>query len=355
MLISDSGIEHKHIPETQVASARFCLQKRADLPALFKEVAQHIPQEHIAGPPFCIFQFITSVTEGADVEIGFPVTEPVESGPVTTRMRPAMEVLASVHKGALADLRQAHRQLSSYAEARGIISDEFLCEIYHTWDDVDNVDVEVQFVRHNWNELFAQSMRTVLGDEVARVVMQGSESLNVMALTEQRFLWLKEALARLGDLADEGQQYDVISRCAHVFPESQIEKLRAVYVEAKERTGDAMQAVDAVRAFMDEDPGWPGAPRREGRVIYAAKNPRDPEGYAKATSDLERRRAYCFCPLLRDHLDEGMPDAFCYCGSGWYRRQWEGAIGAPVTIKIVTSIARGDDKCEFAIQLPDDL
>jgi predicted hydrocarbon binding protein len=47
-----------------------------------------------------------------------------------------------------------------------------------------------------------------------------------------------------------------------------------------------------------------------------------------------------------------MPPSFCYCGAGWYRRQWEGAIDRPVTIEIVKSILKGDDVCQFAIHLP---
>jgi predicted hydrocarbon binding protein len=50
-----------------------------------------------------------------------------------------------------------------------------------------------------------------------------------------------------------------------------------------------------------------------------------------------------------------MPASFCYCGAGWFRQQWEGAIGSSVQIDIVESILNGDDRCQFAIRLPDDL
>lgn len=94
---------------------------------------------------------------------------------------------------------------------------------------------------------------------------------------------------------------------------------------------------------MESDPGWgEERPLREGHVIYSAKNPRDPKGYENAKDDLERQRAYCFCPLVRNHMGQGMPIAFCYCGSGWYRQQWEGAIGRSVTVEIVKSILKGE-------------
>jgi hypothetical protein len=90
-------------------------------------------------------------------------------------------------------------------------------------------------------------------------------------------------------------------------------------------------------------------------VIISSKAPRDPKAFAAARDDAERRRAYCFCPLVRDNLDRGMPPSFCYCGAGWYRQQWEGALGAPVRIEIVESVLRGDARCTFAIHLPEDM
>ena len=106
---------------------------------------------------------------------------------------------------------------------------------------------------------------------------------------------------------------------------------------------------------MDGDPGWKEGSQREGRIIYAAKGPRDPQAYDKAQSEVEKRQAYCFCPIVRDRLDQGMPTSFCYCGAGWYRRQWEGATGRAIPIEVVKSILKGDDVCQFAIRLPDDL
>lgn len=92
-----------------------------------------------------------------------------------------------------------------------------------------------------------------------------------------------------------------------------------------------------------------------GRTLYSSKKPRDPAKFEAATSKAEKARAYCFCPIIRNHLDGGMPTTFCYCGAGWYRQQWEGAVGKPVRIEIVESLLQGDDRCTFAIHLPNDL
>ncbi len=344
------GIERKQLPETLVATARFCVQQRSELPAIWAELAESIPPEIVAGPPFCIFWFVTSVKDGNDAEVGFPVTRPFEAGAIQTRTLPALEVLSLVHRGPAEGLGQVYRLLYGYASSHGLISDEFCREVY-----LEDGGVELQLVVHRWNDLLADNLARVVGAEARRAVMQGAEALTVDSSVDERFEWLKGAMERLEGLADEYQRYDVISSCAHVFPATQLDKLHAVYEQARADGCDGLAAVDAVIAFMEQDPGWGETSRREGRLIYAAKKPRDPQAYENATTDAERRQAYCFCPLVRSRLDDGMPVSFCYCGSGWYRQQWERATGRPVTVEVLKSVMRGDERCEFAVHLPDDL
>ncbi len=353
-----SGILYKRLSETLVATVRRELKNREEVRAELAEVRGAVPEEAIAGPGFCIFRFVSSVEEGYDAEVGFPVAEPfkpsAETG-VATRVLPAMDVLSYLHRGPREDLGKHYRTLYGYASDHGLISDEFCREVYLDPDVDDEGAIEIQFVIHGWNELLATNLEGVLGEGVGKTVMRGADGLTVDSTAADRFEWVKGAMESLEGLATEEQRYEVLSKCAHVFPPSQIGKLRAVYQETRDRTGDVDEAVDAVIAFMGEDPGWGERPRREGRVIHSSKKPRDPDGYEKAENALEKRQAYCFCPLIRGHLEEGMPVAFCYCGAGWYRQQWEGAIGRPVTVEIVKSLLKGDDLCEFAILLPDDL
>jgi effector-binding domain-containing protein len=356
MSLQELGIEHRRLGDTLIATKRLTIQKRAELPAAFERLAQAVPGELVAGPAFAIFHFVSSVEDGSDVEVGFPVSRPVETATVKSRMLPAMEVLSLRYMGPLETLREGYARLYGYTSTHGLISDEFGREVYlDGLRDPADCTVELQFVIHNWNGLLARHLERVVGPAGREAVMEGGDEIGVETALDERFRWTKQALERLDGLADEGQKYDALSSCAHVFPAGQVGKLGSVYAEARERTGDGLQAVDAVLAFMDGDLGWKEGSRREGRVIYAAKNPRDPQAYEKAQSEAERKRAYCFCPIVRNHLDQGMPTSFCYCGAGWYRRQWEGAIGQPVTIEIVKSILEGDDVCQFAIRLPDDL
>lgn len=355
MSFRELGIEYKRLNDTLVATMRLDLGEHQELRRVLQEMAQSIPHEYIAGPAFCVFQFVTSVQEGFDVEVGFPVTQAVRAGKIETRTFPAMEVLSIVHRGSAEKLNESYRKLYGCASEHGLISDEFCREVYLDSNDPEGDEIELQFVLHNWNGLLDKNLERVLGAESRQRVMQGSDGLNLESTVDERFRWVKGAMERLDDLADEGQRYDIVSSCAHVFPRGQIEKLRTVYEDARARTDDALQAVDAVIEFMDRDPGWGERPLREGWVIYSSKSPRDPKRYTEAQDEAERKKAYCFCPLVRNHLDRGMPLTFCHCGAGWYRQQWEGAIGKPIRVEIVKSIVKGDDVCQFAIHLPDNL
>jgi hypothetical protein len=348
-------IEYKQYPAQWAACARCIIQTRAEIQPMLADMARQIPAGQVNGPPFCIFNFITSVTEGEDVTLGFPIAAAFESPDLEVIRLPAIEVLSSLHLGAVELLGETLRTLFVYARDHAIISDEFYREVYPSALDAGQTGIEVQFVIHNWNAKLAAGTERVLGIEACEIVMQGSEKLGVDSGLEARFAWTREMLARMDGLADPGQKWDILSGCAHVFPRSQVDKLTAVFQQARSGGADGLEAVDAVIAFMESDPGWVEGGKRSGRAITVSKKPRDPKAYASAQTDLERRQAYCFCPLVRSKMDQGMPVDFCNCGSGWFRQQWEGAIGRPVRVEVLQSVLRGDERCEFAIHLPEDL
>lgn len=347
-------IEYKQYPAQLAAVECRTIRERNEIQVALGELARLIPAQQVAGPPFCIFNFITSVTEGEDVTLGIPVAAPIQDPGFEILQLPGMEVLSTLHQGDVESLGESLRALFAYARQYAIISDEFYREIYLAADDSPLVEIELQFVIHNWNARLASNLERVLGVKACQAVMQGSNDLGIESGGESRFEWVKYTLARLDRLADAGQKWDILSGCAHVFPQRQIDKLTAVFNEIRSRGGDPLQAVDAVIAFMESDPGWVEGGVRRGYTIYAAKQPRDPKAYASAKTDLERRQAYCFCPLVRTRLDQGMPVDFCHCGSGWFRQQWEGAISRPVRVETLKTVLRGDETCEFAIHLPED-
>lgn len=355
MGLHDEGITYKQYAEERIASMRTVIERRADIPDILKKIAENIPQQMISGPPFCIFQYVTSVTHGHDVEIGFPVSQPYNASDMRTRTIPKLEVLSLKHTGPLETLPESYGRLYRTAYSYGLISDEFGREIYIDWENSTSKTTELQFVIHNWHELLAANLERILDNDTAKNLMEPTRDITIESGVTERFTITKTIIKRLEGIVNDEQRYDILSRCAHKFPQSQIDKLKQTYQEAYAHTGNASAAIDAVLEFMGNDPGWGEKPERKGNVIYSSKAPRDPQSFEQAETDEEKRKAYCFCPLIRDHLDKGMPVTFCYCGAGWYRQQWEGALGRPVRIEIVKSLLKGDDRCTFAIYLPDNL
>ena len=317
-------------------------------------LAEELPRGIITGDPFAIFNFITSIREGYDVEIGFPVADPIKNKEINTVTLPGLEVLAFKHTGSIETVSQSYSKLYSTAYSYGIISDEICREVYRDWQHDSPKEIELQFVIHNWHALLAAGISKVINKKACNKLLDQNPLPEIDTDLDQRFQITKTMIEKIEALDDE-QVYDIVSRCAHRFPKSQIDKLSDTYQRVFKKTGDGLRAVDAVIQFMADDPGWGEKPLRKGKIIYSSKAPRDPKAFEKATAAEEKRKAYCFCPIIRERLDKGMPVSFCYCGAGWYRQQWEGAIGKPVRIEIIESILKGDDRCQFAIHLPEDL
>ncbi|MFW9916750.1 MAG: GyrI-like domain-containing protein [Candidatus Thorarchaeota archaeon] len=355
--LEELGISPKKLEETLIATIRCSIKSRQEIQAIIDKLSQTIPEDKILGPAFCITHYTSDVKDGFDVEIGFPVSQSIDIGEIKTRTLPKRDVLSFIHKGSVEERREKYGTVFGFTNSHGIISDEFSREIYLDSNNPEGNEFELQFIIHDWNRLLAKNVERVLGKQAREEIMQGSNDITLESSLDERVDWIKGAIRRIEDLTNEIQRYDIISGCAHFFPTTLIDKLRTVYQENLAQTQDPLAAVDAVREFMGKSPGWPDeVPPRNGNIIISTKRPANPEGYAKATTDAERRRAYCFCPVVRDSLEKGIPEAFCNCSSGWFRQQWEGALGKPIPkIDILKSIVKGDDVCQFAIHLPEDL
>lgn len=349
------GIVHKRIQPTLVAFQRFNLKERSEVLPKIAGMAARLSEENIAGEPYCILQYFSSYPQGFEAEVGFPVRQKVETEGLQFKTSPALEVLALLHAGPSEMLKETRQKIHQFASEKALILDEFNREVYPDWRNPQGA-IEAQFVIHNWNALLARNLERVLGSESREKILQGVVQISIETPLAQRFEWTKAAMERLTAVTDERQRFDIISNCAHVFPSGMLEKLKSVYAAARVTNPDPMFAVDAVLDFMKSDPGWGEKGQyRQGRVIYHTKNPADPQAHEQAKTPEEKRAAYCFCPIIRANLDKGMPVSYCYCGSGWFRQQWEAAIDQPVTVEVLQSVLRGDDVCQFAVHLAHEL
>ncbi len=347
------GIHFSVHPPQKVISIRTTINSRAEIFAKIHKLKENIPENFIEGAPFCIFYYVTTVSEGNDVEIGIPITEQFQSNEFNSRILPKFETFSIKHKGTEEDLSQVYGKLFRYAYKYGYPSQEFGREIYYYVDDKEKREIEVQLIIHPWNRLLVENMNKVIGPELQQKVTEGLQALEIETPLDKKFKWLVEMLRKLEEFADEEQRFEIISGCAHFFPEEMIDELREVYLAALKSSSSIMDAVDETIEFMKTHKGWGSVPIRKGNILYTTKNPNNPKAFSEAKTHIEKIKAYCFCPIIRENLDKNIPITFCNCGAGWPKQIWEGVIGQTLKIEIVKSLTKGDEECQFAIHLPE--
>jgi len=114
---------------------------------------------------------------------------------------------------------------------------------------------------------------------------------------------------------------------------------------------------DAVLDFVRDDPEMGGG-RREGKVIYETKIPYMTRQYLSETDPKLRRYYACHCPWAREAVkneDVRLAEVFCYCSGGYHKKVWEVIFEQPLKVEVLESAIKGDDRCRFAIYLPDEV
>jgi effector-binding domain-containing protein len=345
--MSVASVVHKEIESMLIACFKTVIEKRADALPLFEPLREACG-DAICGPPMVIFHY-GAVPSGFLIEAAFPVRQRVDTGQVYSRRLEEARATTLIHQGPHETMRETILQLYEYARTHaGTAAGQR--EIYLTLDlDQPEQNVtEIQLVRHEWDHLLAEGVESTLGAEARAQIMAGIEEVTPESPLEAYTEWIREAMDRLDALTDDPvQKYQALSCCAHVFPAERIGELRVLYERRRE--------VDDVLRAMYKDPAWYEDPVRKENVIYMRKVPYDPEGYENGTTAAERRKAYCHCGFVRPYLDDipsALSPTFCWCGSGWYKRLWEGILGQPIQIDHVETLLKGNDQCTLTITLP---
>lgn len=342
-----SNLTYKEFGGFKAVVKEFNMIKRTELNDIFTLMKNSF-KDFITGPAFCKINYISSVTEGYWVEAGFPVDDSLDTaGDFLLKRYDELNIIAIEADQGLKNLGEKYTEVYGYAYNKGMISDEFVIEVYY--DDRTEGRVELLFVEHEWTKLFLNNCSLYLNPDDLSLIESITDTVGFETELCDRFNKIKKMI----DIVDRNKEYakyKILSGCSHIFPSDQLKKLRNAYVEAEKNGEDP---VDAVIEFMKNDPGWAEPPVRNGNEIYSEKKPRDPKAFAEAKTDLERKKAYCFCPPIRENLDKCMSKTYCYCGAGWYRQQWEAATNKEVRVEILTSILNGDDKCSFKVILPE--
>ncbi len=344
MQSDEENVVHKALDETLVVQTRIHGEV-TDLTAVFAELKE-ITGNLATGSPIVIHHWGVSDESGHDMDVCIPVKAEIKETAATTTILSSKDAMTIVHRGPYSKIGISYAKVTRHTYERGHPIAESTREVYHHWDTnhPDDTVIEVQAILHNWMHRFTTKLETVLGSEKKEEILDPLSKIDLDSPADVRQKALCKSLGILEDVANDEQRVEILSHCAHVFPVELIPPMRDLF----KSTG----SVDRVIEAMTSKGGYyPKLLRREGSIISSEKGPSNPTAYKEAQTDAERRRAYCFCPLIRGCLDD-TPAIFCNCAAGWPKQLWEGILEQPLKIEIVQSLTRGDDTCEFAIHLP---
>ncbi len=348
--MAENPVVYQKLQPLQVAVIKTHIDSREKILPLVKDM-----RSRCAGAACGDMQVIFhggAVKDGFVIEVACPVSSPINEGEITTRVLEGAPALTMRHHGSHATIRETSLVIYRFLEEHAWTSSLFRREVYRVIDDRDpaNNITEVQVILHEWDQLLADAVEEALGEPSRQVVMKGIEAITPSSSFSEYVNWIEGAIDRLDEITDDQElKCEVVSRCAHIFPQERIDSLREIYLEG---------GVDGVLREMYSDPFWYEQPIRRGNILYVRKNPVNPEGVKAATTAAERRKAYCHCDFVHPYLDEipaKLSSTFCCCGAGWYRRLWQGITGLPVKIDHVETLLKGHDQCTMTITLPLDL
>ena len=303
------SVVHKVIEETLVAYMRIHGKMSDVIDAIAK--IREVSENKINGDPIVVHHWLVQDTEGHDMDVCIPVSEIIDQGNIKSMTLEKCEAMTIVHRGSYETIRETYRAVVTETYSHGLPIAESGREVFLNYnpDDPEETVIEIQDVLHDWDNRFSKQLGEVLGEDSRTKILECYTGVSHESTTEERAQAVKCAVDMLDEIASEDQKFEILSRCAHVFPPELIENMRVVY--------DKTQSVDKVLEAMAEAGNYPKF-NKEGKILYSSKQPYNRAAYDKATTREEKMKAYCFCPMIKHNLNE-ISGSFCYCGSGWSR------------------------------------
>jgi len=346
-------LAYRKIEDRLIASVRFQVEfgdeGRGPIP--YEDIVQKLREieplcrEQIIGPGMMIIHYGT-YKDKFDFEAGYPVSKPVDNGPINSRILRGGEALIVTCKSPHETmgepvLKMVIEEIRRTGIRIGPENVRVFREIHE--DAPENNVTEFQYLQFDWAGVLANQAEQILGEKTRQQIMEGVEQITMSTTIDERVRWMAEVVERVKELADEEQKYWVLSAGGYPFPANRIDDIRAIYEEKKDG--------DDVLEAMKEDHFWYEDTYREGKVIYTTKLPGSPEEHENAATPEEKRKFACHNTTVRNDF-EHIPADFCICSAGWYRQLWGGIFGKPVRVEVLKTTAWGDDVCSFAIHIP---
>jgi effector-binding domain-containing protein len=335
---------------TLFAGIRKPIKNRSELEPRIAELNKACAGK-IAGPLTHIFRFDTPV-EGYDSEIGFPVSEEVTEGDVKTHRLRKMHFYSLLHEESIDTLSESSNKLYQYMNTTGLSPELELVEIYddYTSESSKTQKIIVMAAFLAWPDVYREQLSRVLRKDTAARIWQGGEKMTPHTLVDERCAWVAETINRLKETTSLDQQFDILSRVALVRPIEDVMKYKKMYEETK----NVQTIFQAQKKQLEETPtgGFVDPPSFDGKILHVSKVPYNKQKYMEAKTHEEKRRAYCFCNLVRNASNPQIDPIFCYRAAGWARQFWEPILEVEFKRCTIThSILKGDGFCAWDYHL----
>ncbi len=225
--------------------------------------------------------------------------------------------------------------------------------------------------QENLYRLIGERFGEVFRDRIFKDIGQAPFGLP----TREKPAYMQPVIERLIDELGEPVVAEILSGCLRDLPDEMFEDENARFlasasvdeylVAKKEAFVARLEAcLDAGRLFFVQeitpevieyvrnDPEMGGG-RREGDVVYETKIPFLTKKYLEETDPVMKRYYYCHCPWMREAIKSGgkTVPTFCNCSAGFHKKPWEAALGRPVKVDVIESVADGGERCRFRIHL----
>ena len=346
----DNTITHVFRKEILFAGIRKPIKTREELNPRVEELKTACAGKTV-GPLTHIIRFDTPV-DGIDSEIGFPVSAEVKSGGIKTHTLRKMHFYSLLHEGPVDTISETSGKLYQYMNRTGLSPELELVEIYHCYDPQSSQTQKIQVMASflAWPEVYREQLVRVLGEDRAQKIWRGGEKMTPHTLVDERCAWVAESIDRLKERTNRKQQFDILSRVALIRPVEEITKFKRLY----EETRDINAIFQAKNEELEKTPtgGFVDPPRFDGKILHASKVPYNRKKYMEAKNHREKRKAYCFCYLVREAENPQIDPIFCYRAAGWDRQFWEPILGVEFKkCRITHSILKGDDFCAWDFYL----
>lgn len=365
----DAVVRVVHVDPIRVVSIRRPVRDHEEAQSEIARLREEIG-EQAAGPAMSIV-YGHANDHRLDAEMAVPFDGEVGQRNLEERQLPADDFLHIVHigphtaTGISPGVRETVGRLYAFAaEHRLLIGDNPTRYVYREdrrthADQADRyvTDVLVSYHLPVWVRSLREGIEAHAGHEATTSVLAGSERLSDSFDADGIRLWVRDAVERLDHVVpDDRTRACIMNGCAHRHPMAQIEHWKAVY----EETGSLESFVE--RLIEDKDLYPPRTWREKSgprNTLYVERiiPPWSREDYDSATDPVERRYHACFCPMVKEAIrqSETVSPTFCNCSGGWFVQIWEGILGRTLRVDVVTSVLQGDDRCVFAIHLPEEL